>query len=105
KRNANKPCVMFTRFLNKRIATCSHFSPRNSAPDSSNWRSGIATSCTGMVSWHPGHHRHRQTIKFGTQDQPRQAGEITPKKSVSDLLALFSVFGRKTNVTYSSPSK
>src|SRR5205814_10250669 len=64
----NKPCVMFTRFLNKRIAICSRFSPRNSAPDLSNWRSDIATSCTGMVSWRPAH-RH-PAIKFKTQDQP-----------------------------------
>jgi hypothetical protein len=48
-RNANKPCAMFTRFLNKRIAKCSHFSPRNSALDFRNWRSGIATFCTGTV--------------------------------------------------------
>jgi len=33
-------------------------------------RSGIAISCTGMVSWRMARHRRRQTIKFGTHDQP-----------------------------------
>src|SRR5205823_7883904 len=61
---------MFTRFLNKRIATCSRFSPRNSAPSSRNWRSGIVTCCTGMVSWRLAHRRRGRTIKLKTQDQP-----------------------------------